>query len=127
MQQLFPGNADVQVMVLDPGLERLLGQALAFGLPRVPHSVAHVEGDGGKLSASEGLGGTEMDTDGVSMGAEPRDGVLGRWKVYVPDVDEPGVRGPVAEVVGVAHDGENRMWRRWHAARGGQDQFNLLG
>ena len=63
-----------------------------------------------------------MDTDGVSMGAEPRDGVLGRWKVYVPDVDEPGVRGPVAEVVGVAHDGENRMWRRWNAARGGGER-----
>jgi flagellar biosynthesis protein FlhA len=31
VQQLFPGNADVQVMVLDPGLERLLGQALGAG------------------------------------------------------------------------------------------------
>ena len=31
VQQLFPGNADVQVMVLDPGLERLLGQALGVG------------------------------------------------------------------------------------------------
>ncbi len=31
VQQLFPGNADVQVMVLDPGLERLLGQALGTG------------------------------------------------------------------------------------------------
>ncbi len=28
VQQLFPGNTDVQVMVLDPGLERLIGQAL---------------------------------------------------------------------------------------------------
>ncbi|WP_374341497.1 flagellar biosynthesis protein FlhA [Methyloversatilis sp.] len=31
VQQLFPGNGDVQVMVLDPGLERLLGQALGAG------------------------------------------------------------------------------------------------
>lgn len=31
VQQLFPGNADVQVMVLDPSLERLLGQALGAG------------------------------------------------------------------------------------------------
>ncbi len=31
VQQLFPGNADVQVMVLDPGLERLLGQAMGAG------------------------------------------------------------------------------------------------
>ncbi|WP_026224339.1 flagellar biosynthesis protein FlhA [Methyloversatilis thermotolerans] len=31
VQQLFPGNSDVQVMVLDPGLERLLGQALSGG------------------------------------------------------------------------------------------------
>lgn len=63
-----------------------------------------------------------MDTDGVSMGAEPRDGVLGRWKVYVPDVDGPVVGGPVAEVVGVACDGKNRMWRRWNAERGGGGQ-----
>nr|WP_304010596.1 flagellar biosynthesis protein FlhA [Methyloversatilis discipulorum] len=31
VQQLFPGNTDVQVMVLDPGLERLIGQALGGG------------------------------------------------------------------------------------------------
>jgi flagellar biosynthesis protein FlhA len=31
VQQLFPGSTDVQVMVLDPGLERLLGQALGAG------------------------------------------------------------------------------------------------
>ncbi|WP_024300870.1 flagellar biosynthesis protein FlhA [Methyloversatilis discipulorum] len=31
VQQLFPGNNDVQVMVLDPGLERLIGQALGGG------------------------------------------------------------------------------------------------
>ena len=31
VQQLFPGASDVQVMVLDPGLERLLGQALGGG------------------------------------------------------------------------------------------------
>ena len=31
VQQLFPGNAELQVMALEPGLERILGQALAGG------------------------------------------------------------------------------------------------
>ncbi len=31
VQQLYPGNAEVQVMALDPSLERLLGQALGGG------------------------------------------------------------------------------------------------
>ena len=31
VQQIFPGNTDMQVMALDPGLERLLGQVLANG------------------------------------------------------------------------------------------------
>ena len=31
VQQLYPGNAELQVMALEPGLERLLGQALASG------------------------------------------------------------------------------------------------
>jgi len=33
-----------------------------------------------------------------------------------------GDKGPVAEVVGVARDGKNRMWRWWNAARGGGGQ-----
>jgi flagellar biosynthesis protein FlhA len=31
MQGLFPGNAEIQVMALDPGLERILMQAMASG------------------------------------------------------------------------------------------------
>jgi flagellar biosynthesis protein FlhA len=31
VQQLFPGNADMTVMTIDPGLERVLGQALQGG------------------------------------------------------------------------------------------------
>ncbi|MBU0752739.1 MAG: flagellar biosynthesis protein FlhA [Gammaproteobacteria bacterium] len=31
VQQLYPGNAEIQVMALEPGLERILGQALAGG------------------------------------------------------------------------------------------------
>jgi flagellar biosynthesis protein FlhA len=32
VQQLYPGNAELQVMALEPGLERILGQALAGGV-----------------------------------------------------------------------------------------------
>ena len=31
VQQIFPGNADLQVMALEPGLERVLAQALQGG------------------------------------------------------------------------------------------------
>ena len=31
VQQMFPGNAELQVMAIDPGLERILGQAVAGG------------------------------------------------------------------------------------------------
>ena len=69
-----------------------------------------------------------MDTDGVSKGAEPRDGVLGRWKVYVPDVDGPVVRGPVAEVVEPHVEAvECRAWRGRTTSRNGRGMAEPLG